>query len=279
MVKSLVTVKTAEDSEDNGLNVLFLAAFPLVLYLFQGSSVSVFTAVLELLLLAFALILIAQGRKYQAEYEAAKTAMRPGFPRKVCGSILIGLMVLILAGHHFVSLHLPLLMGVIATTLSISAFGIDPMRDKEGPEPGTAPAETTPATDGFVDEAEARLQEIADRVAMLQDPELTRRTAAARDMVLRLVRAMDRKGKGARRVLQKPVTKFAEILSLEVDRLEADWSGEKACFARRRFVAKLQVLAESFETHARKRSTRGGRDAFDFEADLLLDRMQTESAA
>ena len=113
-----------------GLGVLFLAAFPMVLWLFQGSAVALFSAMLQFGLLGLALRLVARGQEITRAYHAARVAHRPKLPRKVIGSVLIGLVVFILAGHQFHALTVPLLCGIAATGLSIAAFGVDPMKDK-----------------------------------------------------------------------------------------------------------------------------------------------------
>lgn len=263
---------------NSGLNVLFLAAFPLLLLLFQGSPSGVFTAVLALFLLGMALRLISRGQRLQKDYDAAVNAERPRTPRKLMGAILIGVFVLILSGHHFVSLHVPLLMGCLACGLAIAAFGMDPLKDKGQTLSVVEPVEEASLADKAMAAPAKRLQALTDRIAALGDADLSRRTAAARDMVLRLARTMINDS-GDPRIMRKPIGKFIEILQAEIDRLEGSWEGEEHLFARRRYVAKLQVMSDSFEEHARKKSARRGRDAFDLEADLLLDRMQHETAA
>ena len=124
--RSRETDKEEDSGFDSGLNVLFLASFPLILWFFQGSAVLLVTAVIQMALFSGALRLISRGQKLHRAYDAATVAHRPRLPRKILGSALIGLMVLILAGHHFVSLAGPMVLGLTATGLSIAAFGPDP---------------------------------------------------------------------------------------------------------------------------------------------------------
>ena len=262
-------------SFDSGLNVLFLAAFPLLLWLFQGSAAGVVAAVLEVLLFAVALRLISRGQAVQRAYDAADVAYRPLLPRKTLGSLLIGLVVFILAGHQFTSLALPTALGALAAGLAIAAFGLDPMRDKGLDRPETI---QKLRVDAIAQKTELRLNAQCDRIAGLGDADLTLRTDAARDMALRIVRTFSASESDEMRI-RKPLDKFIEILSAEITRLEASWDGEDYLFARRRYVAKLEVLTEAFETRARQSGAKDGRDAFDVEADLLLDRIRSESAA
>lgn len=268
--------RPAQDpSFDSGLNVMFLAAFPLVLWLFQGSFLGIATAVLQMVLFSVALRLISRGQEIQRGYNLAQVAKPPKLPRKLFGSVLIGIVVLILAGHHFVSLAMPVVLGLAATGLSIAAFGMDPRKAKGIDDPALI---NKLAAEHAWDNAEDTLCQITDRVSLLEDAELTRQAEAARIIVLRLMRTFGTRPHDVKRI-SKLVDRFTAIMRSEVDRLEAEWDGDSYLFARKRYVLKIDALRQSFESHARAGSKRSGRDAFDFEADLLLDRMPRESAA
>ncbi len=260
---------------DSGLNVLFLAAFPLVLWLFHGSLTGIATALLEMGLLSLALRLISRGQDIQRGYDLVPVCKAPRLPRKLVGSLLIGLVVLILAGHHFPTASLPLMLACVATGLSLTAFGMDPLKDKGADNPELL---NRIAAEHAWDEADNILSQITDRIALFDDADLTLKSDATRAMVMRLMRSFGTDPKDLFRI-SKLVNKFSDILRTETDRLEAAWHGDDHLFARQRFVLKLEVLSESFEAHARDGSQRSGRDAFDLEADLLLDRMPQESAA
>ncbi|MBS0125587.1 hypothetical protein [Thetidibacter halocola] len=264
-----------EQGVEAGLGVLFLAAFPLVLWLFQGSAVALLSALVEFMLLALALRLIAQGQAVTRAYDAARVAYRPKLPRKLMGSTLIGLVVLILAGHQFPTLLWPLACGLMAFLLSVLAFGIDPMKDKGLDDPAELQRLQHKA---LITEVETTLAEVVSRVAGLNDADLTRRSRAATETVLRLMRASAQEPAQLDQ-LRKPLTTVTRILGEEVMRLESDWEGAQQPFARRRYVAKLSLLVEKFQDLAFRGGVRVGRDAFDMEADLLLERMRGDSAA
>ncbi|MFZ7091605.1 hypothetical protein [Primorskyibacter sp. 2E233] len=260
---------------DPGLNILFLAAFPLVLWLFQDSTLGIVTALIEMLLFAVALRLISSGQKIQDAYNAAEVAHRPRVPRKVIGSLLIGVMVMILAGMHYDTLIFPLMIGGVALGLSLTSFGIDPLQDKGLDNPEVL-ARIEAAE--YLVQTEDTLIELSERVAELGDADLTLQTDAARDLATRIARAFSSDARDLTR-LRKPMAKFIEILSTEITRLEEAWHGEDYFFARRRYVAKVKILAESFEERARRGGVKSGRDVFDMEADMLLGRMPQENAA
>ncbi|EBA06424.1 hypothetical protein [Sagittula stellata] len=259
---------------DSGLNILFLAAFPLFAWMFEGTFSAMATAMVELWVLTVALRMIAHGTRLHAIYRVTPGARAPRIPRKILGSLLIGMMITVLAGHRFHDLVVPLMIGICGFGLSIAAFGPDPMRDKTD----TRADESRQIADIALEHIDHRLATIADRIAMLEDAEITRRTEAARTQVLRLMRSFARDPQSLAR-LTRPVDKFISLLDAESNRLCDARSGEGVQFARRRYIAKLDVMMESFETSARKTRVRGDKDAFEVEADLLLDRMPANTAA
>lgn len=254
---------------ESGLNFLFLAAFPLLLWVFQDSFAGIATAIALLWVYSLALRLIAAGQQIHHDYDHAEVARAPRVPRKVIGSILIGLVVLILAGHKYDNLWIPALTGVLAAGLALSAFGPDPMRDK-----GSGRARREAA----LDSVEAALASLADRVAALDDATLTLKVEAARRLVLTPMRQISGDPRTAER-LDRPARKVVEIMEQEIDRLEAAWNAQGHVFARRRFLAKLDIMTDSFESFAMQNGIRSTRDAFERQADQLIDRMPRESAA
>ncbi len=260
---------------DSGLNILFLAAFPLISWLFQGSFAGAATALIMLWVFSLALRLISKGEQKHKAYEAAEVAIAPRVPRKLIGAILIGAMVMILAGHKIDSLFLPMVIGALAAALSIVAFGVDPMRNKGKRDPQR---EMLQQAEMALERADHALAQVADQVAMLEDAEITRRTEAARVLILRMMRSFMRDPQSVLRIAV-PVAKFTDMLRAEAKRLISSQASESATFVRKRYLAKLDVMTESFEKSARKTRARGDKDAFELEADLLLDRMPRETAA
>lgn len=266
-----------EADYDSGLNILFLAAFPLFAWLFQGSFAGITIAFFQLWLLSVALRLVANGQRQQLKYDATPGARAPRVPRKLLGAVILGLLVMLLAGHHFHSVFIILLLGAVGTVLAIAAFGIDPLQDKPAAEMQQT-TDTNHQAEMVLDMADHALAQIADRVAMLEDAELTRRTEAARTLVIRVLRSFARDPHSLLR-LQRPVEKFIRLLDTEANRLCSGDASESSAFARRRYIAKLEVMTESFDGSARKTRVRGDKDAFELEADLLLNRMPQNNAA
>ena len=267
---------------ETGLAVLSLSAFPIVLLLFQGTSTSVFTAILELVLFVAALRLIHRGQILRIAYDKAEIARAPRLPRKIIGALLIGVMVMILAGHHFVSLLVPLAFGALATALSLAAFGVDPLRDKgaqeSAPEPLATARRPRPDTQAALDRIDATLDAMVCEIAALGDAQLTRHTEALKGAVMGLIRALGEDPDGMER-LHRPVVKFVKLLRRENDDLLAAWTTDERERARRRYRTRITALGQTFEEFARKSGKKAGRDAFELEADLLWNRKPLERAA
>ena len=78
-------------------------------------------------------------------------------------------------------------MGVLATALSLAAFGMDPLKDKGINDPEVLARQES---DGMIAGVDQQLKLLSDRVAALGDADLRLRTDAAREMVTRLLRAL-----------------------------------------------------------------------------------------
>ncbi len=263
------------EGAQHGLSLLFLAACPLFLWYLSGSVQSMFEASMLLALLAFALWLVAEGCRHQAAYDVAEVALRPRLPRKLMGATLIGLLAMILAGAHFAQILHAAACGAMATGLCLVAFGIDPLRNKGTDDPACILRQRALA---LTDTVETRLNDMVLRIDGLEDAELSRRTHAVRCAVTRMARALARNPE-ALRPLSRPLLRFLDLALKEADRLQDCWGTDDRAFARRRYIAKLAVMTEMFETRVRRHSKQAGRDGYELEADLLLDRMVRETAA
>lgn len=177
---------------DSALGVLFLASFPIFRLLFEGSGVAAFRAFLLLVLLLVALRLIHVGHQVRKAFTRAPAARAPKLPCKTLGHALIGLMVTLLAGHHFETLVLPVTLGALAAALGIVAFGMDPLGGKADVEAADQPERPVdlhhlqPGTSETLIHIDAKLEELAGEVAGLGDAEITRQFEALRTGVMAL---------------------------------------------------------------------------------------------
>lgn len=260
---------------DSGLSTLFLAALPMLLWVFKGSFAGIATGLAMIWFLSLALRLIAAGQRIHRDYDLASDARRPRLPRKILGSALLGLVVLVLAGHRFDALLLPIACGALATALSLIAFGTDPLTDKVSAGAELSREDTEARQAQALDD---RLLAVSDLLDPLADADPLRRAEALRLSVARQLAAASRDERRFDRVLALS-ERIAALLEAEAPRLLAAQGGPGYSFARRRFVAKVETLSETFDSRALKLAGPSRTDAFDDEARRLLDRMPRESAA
>lgn len=256
------------------LPLLFLAASPLFFWLFIGSPGTALGAIFHLALIAAGLGLIGSGTRIEARYNAARTARRPKLPRKLFGALMLGLSACLLAAGQFSSWEYPCAFGLAGFVLSISAFGLDPMRDKGFDDPHLLALH---AAERGLAQTDAALSALVDRVAQLGEPDLILRMEAVRSAILRLARA-HAKSPEESAGFEKPLATFVSIAEGEVSLLEQTWS-QNSHRAANRFTQRIAALTNGFEARARKRRARTDQDDFAFDADLLLDRMRENKAA
>ncbi|MFW2589162.1 hypothetical protein [Sagittula sp. SSi028] len=259
-----------------GTGALALAALPVAALIPTGGLEDIISATALIALFLLALRLISLGHRKHVLFDATPHAKAPRLPFKLIGSGLIGLCVMLLAGQNVDSLILPFVFGGCATALAVLAFGADPLRDKPGAQPETV--DPKHEAELIIERADHALTRIADRVAILEDAELTRRTEAARRLVMQLMRRFSRDPYSLKR-LNRPVEKFIRLLDEESNRICGEVDGTSPAFARKRYIAKLEVMTDSFEASACRTRVRGDKDQFEAEADLLLHRMPDQNAA
>ncbi|MCC1492011.1 hypothetical protein [Cognatishimia sp. F0-27] len=252
-----------------------MSSAPLVLWFFDGSATRAATAAVLLVFMGLAVKLISRGQQLHRAFDASAIAQRPRLPRKALGSAMLGIVVFLLAGHQFDGVGIPTLLALTAIALCLVAFGPDPHVDKGTDHPVVVARARARV---MLAETEARLNEAAARVSAIGDERIDRVTASVSSAALSLLRAS---ADAPERLdeIAGPLRSFTNIVVREADRLVAADDDEHWRFARRRYLAKLRVLSESFESRVRGVAVGQGRDAFDLEADLLIDRMPHQRAA
>ena len=113
-------------------NLLFVPAIVLVATSFSGGAVALFAALLGAASLTLSAWLLRGGLRAEAAYHARKVARRPALPRKVLAAVFsgIGAALAVMAHSDSFTVIAPVLYGIIAAGLHLTAFGLDPMRNK-----------------------------------------------------------------------------------------------------------------------------------------------------
>ncbi|MEY8801512.1 5-bromo-4-chloroindolyl phosphate hydrolysis family protein [Leisingera sp. XS_AS12] len=218
-----------------------------------------------------AALLLREGLKAEAAYQARKVARRPALPRKILAAVLSGGGAALAAAKGDPSIVTMALYGLAAAGLHLAAFGLDPLQDK-GAE-GVDEFQRSRVARA-VDEAEANLSAMTQAVQRTRDRQLEARVeqfqAIAREL-FRTVEEDPRDLTAARKYLtvylrgaKDATVKFADIY---------DRSGDQQ--ARIDYLALLDDLEQNFAARTRKLLVEDRTD-LTVEIDVLRDRLQRE---
>ncbi len=256
------------------VNLLFIAPLPLIWHAFGNGPVVMAMSIAALGLLLLAAWLTREGLFAQEAYEARKVARKPGFPRKMAGSVLTGLGLALAAFADAGGVIAPLIYLLIGTLLHSFAFGLDPLKDK-----GMAGVDLfqTDRVARAVEEAEKHLIAMKDAARRAGDRKVETRVEqfqrTARDL-FRTVEEDPRDLSAARKYLsvyllgaRDATVKFADIYSRNRD-----------AEAREGFLTLLDDLEQNFAARTEKLLL-DDRNDLNIEIDVLRERLQREGVS
>ena len=256
------------DNRSDLMILLLIAAGPLVFGLLQATYMSLIVTAIQFTILAFALFSLVKGAAAKRRYNERAISRAPKVPGLLLGSFLVGVFATVVAMGEMTTIKTPLILGLIAMCLSICAFGIDPLRKKGFDNPELMAQRKLYKTLLVTD---ARMRKLIDRVAAFKEPDLQIRIEAMQGSVLRILRSSAQIPKGIYKI-EQPLEKVMELLETEVLSLERSWRNDSHTAAKR-FTKRLQALNGAFENHVRAARVKHGDTEFDFDADMLIDRM------
>ena len=215
--------------------------------------------------------LMRDGLKAHAAYAQRKVARRPAIPRKLFGSLMIGLGAGIAAWSNAPGVVAPVIFGVAAAVLSIGAFGLDPMKDKGMEGIDTFQQDRVAKV---VDEAESYLSGMQDAVKRAGDRQVEARVDRFVTKVREMIRTVEEDPRdltGAKKFLgvylmgaRDAAVKFSDIYDRKPDRA-----------AKTDFMMLLTDLEESFDKKTDKLLSDNNADLA-IEIEVLRDRLQRE---
>lgn len=252
-------------------NVLFIPAIPLVATSFNDGALGLSLAVGAGAVWVLGAWLMRDGLRAEAAFGARKVARRPAFPRKIAGSVALGIGTAIASFKTDPGLLAPLLLGGLTTGLSLASFGLDPLRDK-GMEGVDSFQQDRVAR--VVDEAEAHLGAMSDAIRRAGDRTAETRLAALQGTVRDMIATVEEDPRdltGARRFLgvyllgaRDATVKFADIYSRTQD-----------AQARADYLSLLDDMEQNYTARTRKMILEDRTD-LTVEIDVLRDRLQRE---
>lgn len=214
--------------------------------------------------------LTREGAKAEAAYHARAAARRPAVPRKMMGAALSALALGLLGATWDGVLAAPVL-AVLGGALHLAAFGIDPLKNKL---PAGADDYQSDRVARMVEDAEATLREMRERIATLGDRALTSRIerfAAAARRLFRQVEADPRDLTQARRYLGVYLRGARDA----TDKFAAYYARTKDADARRDYLAFLDDMEGGFAQRT-ERLMLDDRTGLDIELEVLRDRLRRE---
>jgi hypothetical protein len=221
--------------------------------------------------LALGAWLLRDGLRAEAEWAARPVARRPALPRKTLAAILAGGGALLASLSGGFEMGGALLYGLAAGGLHLAAFGLDPFSDKRMEGVDIVQQDRVAR---LVEEAEAYLAAIRDRIAGLGDRALETRVAGFEALARRLIRTVEEDPRdltAARKFLgvylmgaRDATLRFADLYRRSRDPA-----------ARADYEALLGDLEANY-AEGTTRLLEGGRGAMDLEIKVLRDRLHRE---
>lgn len=252
-------------------NVLFVPGAVMLMTSVTSGPIQMMMGVAGAGALTLAAWLLREGLRAEAAFNLRQIARRPAVPRKLFATVLTGVGVGLGAMAGGAGIAAAAIYGVVASALHVTAFGVDPLRDKH-----------VEGVDQFqqdrvakvVDEAEDYLDDIAAHIGRLNDRRLSRRVAgfidSARDMIER-VEQDPRDLTSARKYLgvylmgaRDATVKFVDL-----------WQNSGSAHARDEYESLLSDLEDNFAAKT-DRLLITDRTDVDIEIKVLRDRLQQD---
>lgn len=256
------------------VNFLFIVPLLLAVKAFGQGPVGLVLDLVALGLMLLSAWLTREGLLAQEAYEARRVARRPAIPRKIFGSVLMGLGLGVAGLVAPGGIIAPVLFGVLGAVLHFGAFGADPMRDKgmEGVD-----SFQTDRVARAVAEGEKYLGAIHDAVQRAGDRQLAARVDAFLATARKMFRTIEddprdltasRKYLGVYLMGMRDATvKFADLYARKPDpKAKAD------------YTALLDDLEANFTAQTAK-LLEDDRGDLDIQIDVLRERLKQEGVA
>jgi hypothetical protein len=252
-------------------NLLYLAPLPLLVTAFRQDALGMAVDLGAAGVLAGSVFLLSEGLRAEDAYRERRVARRPSVPRKIVAAVGLGFGVFLAAfAPQAPALFEPLIYGLIATALSLAAFGLDPLRDKGISADGFQSERVARA----VDEAEAHLEAMGLAIARAGDRALERRVEAFQNTARQMFRTIEEDPRdltSARRFLsvylvgaRDATLKFADLYAR---------TGDPE--ARADYIALLDDLESNFAAKTVK-LMESDRTDLDIEIEVLRERLTRE---
>ena len=253
------------------VNFLFIVPFLWAISAFFRSSTGMVQHLGVFALMLLSAWLTREGVRAHDAYLQRRIARRPAIPRKIFGSVAMGLALALAGFGSDGGMVNAVIFGVLGAGLHLASFGPDPLGDKgmEGID-----VFQTDRVARAVDDAEELLDAMSDAIKRARDRTIEKRLGAFQSHVRTLLRAVENDPaqlSGARRYLgvylrgaRDATVKFADLYSRTRDDT-----------VRQEYVDLLDDLEENFLLRT-ETLIDSDRQALDIEIDVLRERLERE---
>jgi len=253
---------------------ILLCAAPLLLSGFGDGPLVMVRTLGGFALIALAAMLLREGLRAEAAYDARRVARRPAFPRKIFGALIFGAGLGLACTAPAMGLAGAITVGLVGSALGLFAFGADPLRDKGMEGIDTFQQDRVAR---IVTEGEKHLTAMKEAIQRARDRQLEARVdrfaAHAREL-FRVVEEDPADLAQARRYIgiylegaRDATIKFADL-----------WGQTADASARQDYETLLDDLERNF-TARTKALLANDREGLDVEIEVLRDRLAREGLA
>jgi len=251
---------------------LGFAAAPLLLSVFFGVALSVVEGLGLILIYGASIWLLTLGLRAEDAYHAAPIARKPKPPLKLLAAVAMGVAVAVTVYfRHGLSLEAAL-VGLVASGLFITAFGIDPLKDKS--VAGSMAEEALRAND-VVSQAKTVLHQIEDCIATIGDAETTAGFMAFRRSADRLFRILH-EAPERHRDLRRHLGVYLDAARDATDRFSVLYTASHDPETKARYLSMLDGLKDQFDARAKKYLAEE-RAKLDVELDVLQSQLASDA--
>lgn len=253
-------------------NVMFVPAIVVAATSLWSGAASMALGLMAAFIWTLGAWLLRDGIRAQSEYDARKVARRPAIPRKLFSAVLISLGVGIAALRNDGNLVASGILAICALGLHITAFGIDPLRDKGMQGIDTFQQDRVAKA---IDTAEAHVTAMKDAIKRSRTPSLEARVdrfAQTAHTLFRTVEEDPRDLTSARKYLsvylegaRDATIRFADIYARSHDEI-----------AKQDYLELLDDLEQNFAARTEKLLD-DDRTDLTVEIEVLKDRLGREA--
>lgn len=250
---------------------LGFAATPLLLSVFFGVAISIVEGLGLILIYGASTWLLTLGLRAEEAYNAAPIARKPKLPLKLLAAVVMGGAVAVTVYfRHGLSLEAAL-VGLVASGLFITAFGIDPLKDKSVSGPL---AEETLRANDVVSQAKTVLHQIEDCIATIGDTETTAGFMAFRNSAERLFDILH-EAPERHREMRRHLGVYLDAARDATDRFSGLYMASQDPETKARYLSMLDGMKGQFDALARK-CLADERSKLDIELDVLQSQLASD---